>query len=246
MAKVAVLPKNPIGTEVDVFSNKSSLILFWLLVHHKRLKEDGFSLNELSRIAGLSIGLVHKVVLQLEYNGIIVAKGLRTNKKFYLKAADKILIDWVKNYNLIKKTKTKGYSVAQLNNKELDSDKLGLVPALHTAASELFKIKSTNIRSKEYYLIDWSDLNRVERELKLEELDRGYELLLIKPYYSELLNKVSHRDSNNDWLQAYSILTVLDLCHFPLRGIEQAEVMFRKNEILKSICPWSSLENAIG
>lgn len=246
MAKMSVLPKKPIGTEVDVFSNKSSIILFWLLVHHKGAKDHGFSINELSRVTGLSVGLVHKVVLQLEYNGIVIAKGLRTNKKFFLKAADKILIDWVKNYNLIKRTKVKGYSVAQLNYKVLDLDKLGLVPALHTSAFELFKSKLTNLILKEYYLIDWGHLNRVERELKLEELERGYELLLIKPYYSELLNKLNHRGSNNDWLQAYSILTVLDLFHFPLRGVEQAEVMFRKNDILKSICPWSSLENAIG
>lgn len=246
MAKVAVLPKNPIGAEVDVFSNKSSIILFWLLVHHKRLKEDGFSINELSRTVSLSIGLVHKVVQQLEYNGIVVAKGLRTNKKFYLKSADKILIDWVKNYNLIKKTKVKGYLLTHLNNKDLNYDKFGLVPALHTSASELFKIKSTNINLKEYYLIDWNELKRVEQDLKLEELDRGYELLLVKPYYSELLKKIDRGDSNDDWLHAYSILTVLDLCHFPLRGVEQAEVMFKKNEILKSICPWSSFENAIG
>lgn len=245
MAKSAVLPNNPIGAEVDVFSNKSSIILFWLLVNHKHLKEDGFSINELSRVTGLSIGLVHKVVRQLEYNGIIVVKGLRTNKKFYLKAADKILIEWVKNYNLIKKTKTKGYSFSSLNNKEINLKKLGLFPALHTAASDLFKIKSTNMRSKEYYLLDWDNLNRVESDLHLEELDRGYDFLLVKPYYSELLKKMTDIGFENYWLNAYSILTVLDLCHFPLRGVEQAEVMFRKNEILKSICPWSSLENVI-
>ncbi|MFN3455341.1 MAG: hypothetical protein ACK41T_10315 [Pseudobdellovibrio sp.] len=185
VAKFAVLSKNPIGTEIDVFSNKSSIVLFWLLMNHKRIKEDGFSINELKRITGLSIGLVHKVVQQLEYTGIVVAKGLRTNKKFYLKAADKILLEWVKKYNLIKKTKTKGYSFTHFINKELDYDKLRLIPALHTSASKLFKIKSTNIRSTEYYLTNWNDLKHVEHDLKLEELDRGYELLLIKPYYSE-------------------------------------------------------------
>lgn len=244
MAKLAILPNSPLGVEIDVFSNKSSIILFWLLVNHKQLKDKGFSINELSRVTGLSIGLVHKVVRQLEYNGIIVAKGLRTNKKFFLKSADKILIDWVKNYNLIKKTKTKGYSFAGLN-KEFNWNELGLLPALHTAAADLFKIKASNIKSKEYYLLDWDNLDRVESDLNLEELDRGYEFLLIKPYYSELLKKVTDARFENDWFNAYSILTVLDLCHFPLRGVEQAEVMFKKSEILKSICTWSSLENAI-
>lgn len=245
MAKLAILPRNTLGIEIDVFSNKSSLILFWLLVKHKHFKEDGFSINELSRVVGLSIGLVHRVIHQLEYQGIVISKGLRTNKKFFLKSADKILIDWVKNYNLIKKVKTKGYYFAGVN-REFNFYKLGLFPALHTAAAELFKIKSTNILAKEYYLLDWSKIDLIIKELMLEELDRGYEFLLIKPYYSELLNKVNRQDSENDWLQAYSILTFLDLCHFPLRGVEQAEVMFRKNEILKSICTWSSLENAIG
>lgn len=246
MAKSAVLSINQMGSEIDVYSNKSSIILFWLLVNNKHLKENGFSINELSRVTSLSIGLVHKVIRQLEYNGIIVVKGLRTNKKFFLKSADKILVEWVKNYNLIKKTKTKGYSFSSLNKKEINLNKLGLFPALHTAASDLLKVKSTNIRSKEYYLLDWDKIGHVESNLNLEELDRGYELLLIKPYYSELLKKITHASFGDDWFNAYAILTFLDLCHFPLRGVEQAEVMFRKNEILKSICPWSSLENVIG
>lgn len=244
MAKPAILPNSPFGLEIDVFSNKSSIILFWLLVNHRQLKADGFSINELSRVVGVSIGLVHKVVRQLEYNGIIVAKGLRTNKKFFLKSAEKILTDWVRNYNLIKKTKTKGYSFAGLN-REFNWNELGLLPALHTAAADLFKIKASNIKSKEYYLLDWDNLDRVVGQLGLEELDRGYEFLLIKPYYSELLKKIDNINFDKDWLNAYSILTVLDLCHFPLRGVEQAEVMFKKSEILKSICAWSSLENAI-
>jgi len=47
-------------------------------------------------------------------------------------------------------------------------------------------------------------------------------------------------------MQAYAILTILDLLHFPVRGIEQAETLFRKTESIKSICNWSDIENAIG
>jgi hypothetical protein len=48
------------------------------------------------------------------------------------------------------------------------------------------------------------------------------------------------------WMKPYALLTVLDLLHFPVRGIEQAETLFRKTDYIKSICSWSDIENAIG
>ena len=91
MAKTAILPLKEVNIEIDIYSNKSSLLLFWLLAQHEHMKKEGFSVNEAAREAGISVGLAHKVIRQLEYNGLVVAKGLRTSKKFFLKAPDKIL-----------------------------------------------------------------------------------------------------------------------------------------------------------
>lgn len=243
MARNAILPLRGIDIEIDIYSNKSALFLFWLLALQGRMMKEGFSINESAREIDISVGLVHKVVRQLEFNGMIITKGLRTGKKFFLKKPDEILIGWIKAYNLIRKTKTKGYATTFQPNSKFE--KYGLLPALHSASSEIFHIKSTNLRLKEYYLPDWQMLPQIVSQLKLQELDRGYEILLIKPYYSALLNKIKSEKENKVWKDAYALLTVLDLCHFPVRGIEQAETLFRKTE-LKNICSWSELESAIG
>ncbi|MBC7420368.1 MAG: hypothetical protein H7328_06525 [Bdellovibrio sp.] len=242
MNRMAVLPLRGSDIEIDIYSNKSSLILFWLLAYHIQIQKDGFSINELSRLTGTSIGLVHKVVKQLEYIGIITSKGLRTNKKFYLKYPDKLLIDWIKEYNLIKKTKTKGFAFF---DRKSNAGKLNLVPALHTASAEYFNLKTTNLRPQEYYLLNWDRLAKISNQLSLVELDRGYEVLLIKPYYSALIERVSSEIQKEIWMKPYAFLTVLDLLHFPVRGIEQAEALFRKMDDIKSICSWREIENAI-
>ena len=244
MARSSIIPILVPEIEIDIFSNKSALILFWLLANHNQVKNEGFSINELSREAEVSIGLVHKVIKQLEYKGIIISKGFRTNKRFYLKLANKLIVDWVKEYNLLKKTKIKGFYLP--TSDKINLKKLRLIPALHSAASELYHLKVTNLRVKEFYLSDWKNLSQVINKLELQELDRGYEFILIKPYYSILVERVLDIENNTIWKKAYNILVFLDLCHFPLRGLEQAEVLFRNSNLLTSICQWSEIENVLG
>lgn len=74
---------------------------------------------------------------------------------------------------------------------------------------------------------------QLERKLLLEPQERGYEVLLIEPYYKSLLKNTS--DSNLDMNVSPSILTFLDLYHFPLRGQEQAEFLAERLPELKRI-----------
>lgn len=249
MAKSAIIPKKPLSLEVDIFSNKSSLVLFWLLIHHQDARANGFSINDLNRQTDLSVGLVYKIIRQLEYNGLVASKGLRTKKVFFLKSPEKLLILWIQKYNLIKKTKTLGFNLTD-SISQSEEKKYGLIPALHSAANEIYRLKSTNLNTREFYLLDWNTFPKTVEKLDLHEMDRGYELLLIKPYYSALLQKIYGENPTNKetqtWEKAYALLTVLDLCHFPLRGVEQAETLYRKLPYLNSIAPWREVENAIG
>lgn len=243
MAKTAIIPINKVSIEIDIYSNKSSLLLFWLLAQHGQMRKDGFSINEASRETGISVGLAHRITRQLEYHGIVISRGMRTSKKFFLRAPDKILKAWVQEYNLIRKTKTKGF--ASHPTIESDFKKMGLIPALHLASADLFQVKSTNLKLKEYYLPRWDQLPKIVSRLELEEFDRGYELLLIKPYYSALIDKMIQEPKSKIWKDSYAILTILDLIHFPLRGIEQAETLFRKS-VISGLCSWQELEHVIG
>lgn len=244
MAKLAIVPTKVVDVEIDIFSNKSSLVLFWLMTHISALQSKGFSINELARDIGISVGQVYKVIKQLEYDGIISSKGLRTNKKFYFKNPSQLIVSWVKHYNLVRKTKTKGF-VKVSPGLDLIQKKLDLVPALHTAASKVFNLKITNLRQNEFYLLNWEKLPKLIKELDLVELDRGYDVLIIKPYYTALLEKFNRDRDSDTWKSAFKLLTILDLTHFPIRGIEQAEALF-KNSQFKVICPWREIENVIG
>lgn len=71
------------------------------------------------------------------------------------------------------------------------------------------------------YLLDSSMRMRLESALQLEPKERGYEVLLIEPYYKTLLKQ--NQKSGKGISICPFLLTVLDLYHFPLRGQEQAE-----------------------
>jgi hypothetical protein len=227
--------------QIDIFSDKSSLVLFWLLSHREFLS---FSVNELARSSSVSVGLAHKVVKQLEFKGIISSEGLRTNKRFSLAKSDELLINWINHYQISNKTQMRGFQAASLSESFIG--KYGLVPAVHTAATKIYHVRVTNLSTQEFYVIDWDKLGKVGEEFELTEMNRGYQILLIKPYYKTLIATMKRGAVNEDVLNAFEILTFLDLYHFPVRGIEQAEALYRNSSLLKSICSWRKLENAAG
>ena len=104
--------------------------------------------------------------------------------------------------------------------------------ALHSAV-EAHGYKNTNLNTLELYLLDPLVRSQLEKKLLLEPQERGYEVLLIEPYYKSLLKNTS--GSNLDINVSPSILTFLDLYHFPLRGREQAEFMAERLLELKRI-----------
>jgi hypothetical protein len=115
-------------------------------------------------------------------------------------------------------------------NKSKLSQKVAL--ALHSAA-EVYGCKNTNLDTLELYLIDPSIRSNLEDILQLEPQERGYEVLLIEPYYKSLL------ELNISSFKSIKIcpilLTFLDLYHFPLRGREQSEFMIERIHELKRI-----------
>lgn len=104
--------------------------------------------------------------------------------------------------------------------------------ALHSAV-EIHGCKNTNLNTLELYLLDPLVRPQLEKKLLLEPQEKGYEVLLIEPYYKSLLRAAY--DSNQDICASSPILTFLDLYHFPLRGQEQAEFMAERLPELKRI-----------
>jgi hypothetical protein len=99
----------------------------------------------------------------------------------------------------------------------------------------------------ELYLLDPLIRTQLEKTLLLQPQEKGYEVLLIEPYYKSLLKNSVNQDHP---LNPPVILTFLDLYHFPLRGQEQAEFMAERlpaiRDIYKSGGGWTHLELLTG
>jgi len=222
--------------EGNIYSDKSAVVLDWLL--RDGIKNRELSVRNVSKEAEISLGSVQRVFKTLVLKGILQVEGIRTAKKFYLKDPKRLLESWLEHYSIVKKCKMRTYrSGFQAKAELLEAikksnlrDKVAL--ALHSAV-EAHGYKNTNLNTLELYMLDPLIRPLLEKKLLLEPQERGYEVLLIEPYYKSLLKNTC--DLNLDINVSPSILTFLDLYHFPLRGQEQAEFMAERLPELKRI-----------
>ena len=231
-----LIGSNEKPVEGNIYSDKSAVVLDWLL--REGIKSRELSVRNVSKEAGISLGSVQRVFETLVLKGVLQAEGIRTAKKFFLKDPKRLLENWLAHYSIVKKCKMRTYRSGFQDKAELLealkksnlSNKVAL--ALHSAA-EAHGYKNTNLNTLELYMLDPLVRSQLEKNLLLEPQERGYEVLLIEPYYKSLLKNTS--DSNLDINVSPSILTFLDLYHFPLRGQEQAEFMTERLPELKRI-----------
>lgn len=236
MAGLFLIGSNEKPKERNIYSDKSAVVLDWLL--REGIKSQALSVRNVSKETGVSLGSVQRTFESLVLKGILQAEGIRTSKKFFLKDPKRLLEGWLEHYSIVKKCKMRTYRSGFQDKVELLkaihksnlSNKVAL--ALHSAA-EAHGYKNTNLNTLELYVLDPLVGPQLEKKLLLEPQERGYEVLLIEPYYKSLLKKAS--ESNLDINVSPSILTFLDLYHFPLRGQEQAEFMAERLPELKRI-----------
>ena len=231
-----LVSSNEDPAEGNIYADRSALILEWLL--REGVKRQGFSLREVVKETEVSIGLVQRVFGVLVLKGLLQTEGVRTAKKFFFKKSKLLLEGWLEHYSIAKKCRMRTYRSGLSEKTELlnvlKKSKLGqkVALALHSAA-EALGYKNTNLNSLELYMLDSDVRSKLEDVLQLEPQERGYEVLLIEPYYESLLNL--GRDSVKGMKVCPVFLTFLDLYHFPLRGQEQAEFMAERIPELKRI-----------
>ncbi len=223
-------------TEGNIYADKSSVVLDWLL--RIGIDKKYFSLREVALEGQVSVGLVQKVFGTLVLHGLLETEGVRTAKRFSLKKPKHLLKGWLEHYSVIKKCKMWTYRSSFQNKEEIlkilkKSDlqsKTAL--ALHSAA-EAHGFKNTNLNTIELYLLEPGIRGKLEEVLDLEPQERGYEVLLIEPYYKSLIQ--AERGLRKGLNVSPVLLTFLDLYHFPLRGLELAEFMAERIPELKRI-----------
>jgi len=231
-----LVSSNEDPAEGNIYADRSALILDWLL--REGVKRQGLSLREVAKEIGVSVGLVQRVFGILVLKGLLQTEGIRTAKKFFFKKPKLLIESWLEHYSIAKKCKMRTYRSALSEKAELldalKKSKLShkVALALHSAA-EAHGCKNTNLNSLELYMLDPTIRSKLEDVLQLEPQERGYEVLLIEPYYESFLNL--GEDSGKGLKICPVLLTFLDLYHFPLRGQEQAEFMAGRIPELKRI-----------
>ncbi len=237
-----LVSSNEDPAEGNVYADKSSLVLDWLL--REGLSKESFSLREVAKEAGVSLGLVQRVFNILVLKGLLQVEGVRTSKRFSFNKPKELIESWLEHYSIVKKCKIRTYRSALSGKSEwfkaLKKSGLGsdVILALHSAV-EALGLKNTNLEGLELYVLDPSIREKMESVLQLEPQERGYEVLLIEPYYKMLL-KQNRKDSKEIGICPL-LLTFLDLYHFPLRGQEQAEFIAQRAPELKRI--YKNLKN---
>jgi len=231
-----LLRSNEDPAEVNVYADKSSLVLDWLL--QVGLSKEGFSLREVAKEAKVSLGLVQRVLNNLVSKGLVQVDGIRTAKKFSFNKPKELLKSWLEHYSIVKKCKIRTYRSALSGKSEwlkalkksgLDQN---VMLALHSAA-EAQGYKNTNLEGLELYVLDPDIRTNLENALQLEPQERGYEVLLVEPFYKMLLNQ--SKKNRKEIGICPLLLVFLDLYHFPLRGQEQAEFIAQRAPEIKSI-----------
>lgn len=231
-----LVSSNEDPAEGNIYADKSALILDWLL--REGIKRDGFSLREVAKEIEVSVGLVQRVFGILVLRGLLQTEGIRTAKKFFFKKSKPLIESWMDYYSVTKKCKIRIYRSAFSGKTELldelKKSKLNqkVALALHSAA-EAHGFKNSSLDTLELYLLDADDRSKIEQILQLEPQEKGYEVLLIEPYYGSLINRSEILYKNIKVCPI--LLTFLDLYHFPLRGREQAEFMAERVPELKHI-----------
>ena len=225
-------PASPENPPVNVFANRSGLVLHELLSQ----PPEEFRVRDLARRLNLSHGLVQRVISQLVNSGVVASEGLRTAKRYRLARPGRLLHQWIEAYSISRKCKfynySSGYSVSEIEAKLLNmksGQNADLVFALHSAA-RAYKCSFTNLQTTELYCSSTDQRERLVKELRLQPRDRGYDVLLIEPYYSAIVERKSERIKSQS--VSSPLLTFLDLYHFPLRGNEQAEHLIYKHPAL--------------
>lgn len=227
--------------EGNVYADKSSLVLNWLL--REGLFKKSFALREVAKEVGLSLGLIQRVFTILALKGFLQVEGVRTAKRFSFNKPKELLESWLKHYSIVKKCKIRTYASAlsgkaewfkALKKSGLDQN---VILALHSAA-EALGLKNTNLKGLELYILDPHSRAKLEKVLQLEPQERGYDVLLIEPYYKMLIKQ--NRGSGKEIVICPLLFTFLDLYHFPLRGQEQAEFIAQRAPEIK--CIYKSLK----
>jgi len=205
------------------FSDKASLILRTMLEH----REKAWGTRELAQSVALDPGFVSRISREMESRAYIV----RSDSKLLLQNRERILEDWVHEYDYKKNRERRYFCLAQSPKEILDKIRslklpkdIGYALGLHAGAN----LVAPHALYNEVHIYGSNEeaLNYFVKHLRLEAVNRGANLVFLMPYYEHSVF-FGKQFVSNLWVVS-DIQLYLDLYNFPVRGREQAEYLYDK------------------
>ncbi len=204
------------------FSDKASLLLRAMLI-----KKKYWGVRELANEVRLNPGYVSRMFKELEELRYL----MRINSKAKLKNQKSILEDWIHHYDYKKNRFIKYHCLAKSPQEIIDklkkmhiSEKVNYALGFHAGA---FLISPHAVFNEVHiYISDEKSSGFFQNQLNLKSVDQGANVILVSPYYRHSV--FYDMQKINKLMVVSDIQLYLDLYHYPIRGLEQAEHLYEK------------------
>jgi DNA-binding transcriptional regulator YhcF (GntR family) len=204
------------------FSDKASLLLRAMLK-----KKKFWGVRELANAVRLNPGYVSRMFKELEDLRYL----MRLNSKAKLKNQKSILEDWIHHYDYKKNNFLKYHCLAKSPQEIIDklkkmniSAKVNYALGFHAGAFLISPYAAFN--EVHIYISDEKSSGFFKTKLSLKPVAQGANVLLVSPYYKHSV--FYDMQKINKLMVVSDIQLYLDLYHYPLRGLEQAEHLYEK------------------
>jgi len=206
----------------NIFSDKASLIIRAMLQDNRI-----WGVRELANSIDIDAGYLSRMLKELEKQNYLY----RLNNKFKLRNLNALFEEWVRSYDYKLNKEFKYFCLAKSAVKIIDNIKELRIPedikyALSFHAGAYLVSPHAVFNEVHIYVSDNEARDYFIRQLDPKPVDKGANLVLLYPHYKD---SVFYGRQRKEGLFVVSdIQLYLDLYKYPLRGIEQAEHIYKK------------------
>lgn len=207
----------------DLFADKASLIFRAMFDQPKKT----WRVHELAEAIDVTPGFVSKITNAMKQRGYVA----KTEAGLRLINARSALDDWVYTYSYRKNQENKYFCMASSAKEVIgrlkEVNQLDNVDyALALQAGAYLVASHAEFDVVHFYVKDQVAHKKLVNLLNLKGVDKGQNVIILDPYYRQSAF-YGKRKIDDLWVVS-DLQLYIDLYNYPLRGLEQAEYLYRK------------------